>query len=256
MISRHCSTGVLLAGLAALAAAALACNLPSFGQGGCPTRLDQETLDRLTLSMNETAQMQPGGTADFDVGTVECCYFYEPVDTCTVYSVTPTDGASIDPDTGVLTLDADVPSGSVYEVNADVENGRRVVSIEVHVYTDEANPLVGQWHEDSQLACEGGEEIVPEEPILEMVFRADGTFSVTWYPFEVYEDYWGTYTYDPAAGTLTFEVENGNYVPDDLDLSGTFALDEQGQLILGDMWLGTPMDSDAPVGCGHRFSRG
>jgi hypothetical protein len=256
MISRHYSTGVLLAVLGALVASTLACNLPSVGLSGCPTRLDQDTLERLTLSMNETAQMRPGGTADFDLGTVECCYYYEPVDTCTVYSVTPADGASIDPDTGVLTLDADVPSGSVYEVSADVENGRRVVSIEVHVYTDEVNPLVGQWHEESQIACEGGEDITPEEPILEMIFRADGTFSVTWYPFEVYEDYWGTYTYDLAAGTLALEVTNGNYIPDNLDTSGTFALDEQGRLILEDMWLGAPGDGGSEIQCGHRFSRG
>lgn len=250
------STGGVVAALAALAAAALACNLPVSGLGGCPTRLDEDTLDRLTLSMENTVQAQPGDTVDFELGTVECCYYYEPVDTCVEYSVAPTTGASIDAETGVLTLADDAPDGGVYEVSADVENGRRVVSVEVHVYTPERNPLVALWYEEAQIACEGGEETTPEEPIREMLFRADGTFSVTWYPFEVYEDYWGTYTYDLASGALTLEVENGNYVPDNLDTSGAFSFDEQGRLTLSDMWLGTPMDGQSPPGCGHRFSRG
>jgi len=48
-------------------------------------------------------------------------------------------------------------------------------------------------------------------------------------PFEVYRDYWGTYEYDLATDSLSLQVTEGNYVPDDIDGSGSFAFDEQGQ---------------------------
>jgi hypothetical protein len=35
-------------------------------------------------------------------------------------------------------------------------------------------------------------QFVPELPIQELVFAADSTFAVTWFPFESYVDYWGT----------------------------------------------------------------
>jgi hypothetical protein len=117
------------------------------------------------------------------------------------------------------------------------------------------NPLTGIWKEDVQFACGSGEEVAPERPIRELDFRDDGSFGVTWKPFETYVDYWGTYKYDPAQGTLDLTVDDGNYIPDDLDGSGSLSFDEQGRLILMDMWLGSPSGSAGPANCGHRFTR-
>ncbi len=77
-----------------------------------------------------------------------------------------------------------------------------------------------------------------------------------WAPFEVYVDYWGTYQYDEAQGTLELTVSNGNYIPDDLDGSGSVSFDEQGRLLLTDIWLGTPqLSTDTGLAhCGHRFT--
>ncbi|MGB9299077.1 MAG: hypothetical protein WCD51_00640 [Anaerolineae bacterium] len=227
-----------------------------FGLGGdCRRGLDEDTLNRLSLVMGDTLAMQPGETWEFSPGVVECCYVFEPVDACATWSVSPTDGATIDPKTGVFAVDPGTPSGEVFTVTADVENGRRLVSADVHVYTPEANPLFGIWHEEAQFACETDEEVIPEERIGELSFGANGKFSVTWHPFEVYKDYWGTYTFDLNQGTLDLAGAEGNYVPEDLDGGGSWFIDEDGRLVLRDMWLGAPRGGAAVVNCGHRFTR-
>jgi hypothetical protein len=118
------------------------------------------------------------------------------------------------------------------------------------------NPLVDiWWREEAQFACGTQQQVAPEHPIGELRFRADGSFDVTWVPFETYRDYWGTYTYDPQRGTLSLTIARGNYVPADVDGNGLFSIDEQGRLILTDMWLGSRRDSKIPANCGHRFTR-
>ena len=83
--------------------------------------------------------------------------------------------------------------------------------------------------------------------------RSDGTFSVTWMPFEVYRDYWATYRYDSEQGTLDLAIEGGNHVPEDVDGSGSFVIDEDGCLLLKGMWLGTWRSSTGDASCGHIF---
>jgi len=218
--------------------------------------LNEETLNHLQLSMGRTIEMRPGGTRDFSLGVVECCTYFEPVEACSTWSVDPAEGASIDRRSGLLTVDAGTPSGSVFTVSADVEKGRRVVSIEVHVFTPEDSPLIGSWKKEAQFVCGSQEEVTPEERIGELRFRADGTFSVTWMPFEVYKDYtWGTYDYDLGQGALEIDITGGNYIPDDLDGSGSFWSDEEGRLMLRDVWLGRPRDGTGSARCGHRFTR-
>jgi hypothetical protein len=232
------------------------CGWLPFGLGrGCGVVLDEDTLSRLRLVMNSSVEMQPGETHEFSLGVVECCYVFDTVDACATWSVEPSEGATIDAGTGRFTVEPGTPSGEVYTVTADVENGRRLVSVEVYVYTPEANPLVGLWREEAQLACDTSEDEVPEERIGELRFDADGTFSVTWMPFEIYKDYWGSYQFDSQQGTLHLDVEGGNYVPEDVDGSGSFLIDEQGRLVLRDMWLGTPHGGSGVAHCGHRFTR-
>jgi hypothetical protein len=203
--------------------------------------LDAETLANLVISFEPEISMRPGQTFQFDTSLIECCYFLTPVNACATWSVTPTVGASID-EGGLLTIAGDTPHGATFTVSADVESGRRIVSATVHVYTPEANPLVGLWREAAQFECGSGAEAAPERVINELRFTAAGRFAATWIPFEVYVDYWGS------------SVDGGNYVPPDVD--GTGALDVTStELRLRDLWLGTPMGSTAPARCGHRFVR-
>jgi len=233
---------------------ALACSLPAL-PGRCARTLDAETLDRARLAMEPTAEMQPGATRTFQLSTAECCYYLEPIENaCVVYSVEPAGLAEIDAETGELQVSPDTRNGAVLTVRADVEEGRRVVTLDVHVYTPGEAPLVGVWHEDVQFDCAGG-EVTPEERIGELRFKADGTFSVTWAPFEIYRDYWGAYAVDPATGGIILTVEGGNHAPEDLDGEGTMRFDESGRLVLDGVWLGTPHGGSATPGCGHRFVR-
>ena len=77
---------------------------------------------------------------------------------------------------------------------------------------------------------------------------------VTWLPFEVYVDYWGTYELATAADTVTVTAEGGDYVPDDIDGSGTYSFDGN-DLVLHDLWLGSPRGGTAPARCGHKLVR-
>jgi hypothetical protein len=229
-----------------------------------PAPLDDETLGRLVIfafapgeepavvpvgSLDGGLQTQPGGSLALTLGVYECCYFFEPVAVSARWSVVP-EGAHIDATTGLLTIEPTTVNGSVFHVRAEVEGGRRIVEAEVAVFTPAANPLVGLWREEAQLACTTGAEVVPAQPIEEIVFNADGTFTVTWLPFEVYTDYWGVYEFDLARGTLELTVEGGNYVPPEVDGSGRFALDAGGRLVLTEIWLGSPQGG-GPTNCGH-----
>jgi hypothetical protein len=204
-----------------------------------------------------TVSVEPGDEVEFLLGVWECCYFFDEVEACTEWSVEPAVHAVIDP-AGLLRVNGSAPHGAAFSVVAVIEDGRAVLSVPVQVYTRALDPLVGIWRETAQLDCSAGEELAPRLPIEELFLDAFGSFSVTWIPFEVYTDYWGTYRYDLGSRTITFEVEGGNYVPDDIDGTGRFRRSNQGDLILEDVWLGTepPFGGPQPPGprrCGHRF---
>ncbi len=218
-------------------------------------RLDDETLQRLTLSLEKSIQLKPGDTYTFSVGTMECCVYFKPLAVDVDWSVIPSDGASIDPQTGVFSVDADTPAGSKYTVTGNVLDGRATPSIDVYIYTRETSPLVGTWGEKEQLACDTGQARTPQMAIEELIFKADQTFSVTWMPFEIYKDYWGTYTYDPVSQALSLEIGGGNYVPDDFAGKGKAHIDEQGRLILDGIWLGSRNGETSLKACGHSFVR-
>jgi hypothetical protein len=240
-----------------LATVASACASQSSSSGDDDTEcsaIDDKTLANLRISIAPNLAMKPGESSDLQLGNVECCYIFKAVDTCTRWSVGPSDLASIDPDTGLLHIADAAQPGDVVTVTADVENGRKQVTIEVYVYTPESNPLFGLWREDAEFACEDGAEVAPAHAINELQFRADGTINVTWEPFELYVDYWGTYAYDLAVGSLSIEPTGGNYVPADIDGAGTFSLDAEGHLTLDDIWLGS-QPQGSPARCGHRFRR-
>jgi hypothetical protein len=239
-----------------------------------PVPLDEAMLQALAITgfapesepgivsveaLGDAIDMQPGDTTklvlgvfDYEVcGTGFRCFV--PVAADATWSVTPADGARIDPDTGILSIDASTSSGSVFTVQAEIEGGRHVVATRVKIFTPETNPLIGYWSEVAQLACDSGVEVAPAKAIAELIFDPDGSFAVTWVPFESYKDYWGTYTFDLAQGTLELTITGGNTIPEDVDGEGRFARDATGALILTDLWLGTPSLERGPPNCGHRF---
>jgi hypothetical protein len=216
--------------------------------------LSEEVVNTLGFNVfGQTYEAKPGESLDLSVGAIECCYLKMPVEACVTYSVSPAEGATIDA-AGALSIAGDVEPGTVFTVTADVEDGRKVLTTEVFVYTPESNPFVGIWHEVAQLPCGGGAEVAPEMAIQELWFRASGEVQVTWFPFEVYFDYWSDYTYDLQTGDLEITPTGGNYVPADVEGVGTFKL-EGNQLVLEDMWLGSPQNGMTPANCGHRFER-
>ena len=85
-------------------------------------------------------------------------------------------------------------------------------------YDSAASPLIGRWSQDKTTCAPGSH-------IEELVFSADGTFSVTWQPFESYKDYWGQYKYEAETGELTMNVEAGNNIPPGA-MSGTIKLSD------------------------------
>ena len=102
-------------------------------------------------------------------------------------------------------------------------------------------------------AC-GGNEVVPVRAIQELLFEADGTFSVTWTPFELYRDYWGKYEYELETGGLSLQVEGGNYTPRLLFGRGpSFRIEAGRFLVLENLSLGPPPHELPTLRCGHRF---
>ena len=124
------------------------------------------------------------------------------------------------------------------------------------VGSDLTESIVGSWHEEARFDCATGAELPAEPaPIGEIVFTDVGTFSVTWTPFEWYEDYEGAYVVDSEAGTIEMTVMGSNYLPADTDLAGSYYIDGEGKLVLEDIWFGTDANATATPACGHRLAR-
>lgn len=219
------------------------------------TQLSAAELSDLThsFSLSPVVDARPGSTLDIDLGTTECCYSFEAVAACAAYSVTPQSAATIDPATGVLTIEPTTPSGTTVHVVADVQDGAKLVELDVHVYTPEAMPHVGRWRESKVISCADGSELEPVESIGEIEFWGDGTYSVTWHPFEIYRDYWGPAALDLAANDVTLGISGGNFTPTNFDGSGTFELVDANTLKLQGVWLGTK--NGTFEGCGHVLMR-
>jgi len=212
--------------------------------------VDEEVLGQLFIRGGSQGYVAAGDAEDLILAWIDFGYPTE-VEACVEWSVAPVDGVSIDA-AGVLTIAPEVPAGTIVSITADVEAGRRILTTELEVYEPLESPILGFWSEVMQLPCDGGPAFVPEPILPELVFYDTGEFTVTWTPFEVYIDYWGTYVYDEGTGELSLTVEGGNYVPADVDAEGTATVVD-GALTLEDMWLGTAQSPVTPAACGHVF---
>jgi hypothetical protein len=109
---------------------------------------------------------------------------------------------------------------------------------------DAALQIVGTWRQTDA-------ECGLAQPIRELIFEADGRYSVTWLPFETYKDYWGRYQYDPRAHTLSLTVEGANYRPPERALSGEARVEDR-TLTLRGLSLGAPQNG---IRCSAPFRR-
>jgi hypothetical protein len=151
---------------------------------------------------------------------------------------TVTGPASLSADRTTVTIAPDAPVGAT--VTVGFSHASKPVEARFKVVAKDEIVLTGRYTQRSLEGCSA------HEPVRELEFRPENRFSVTFLPFETYQDYWGSYSFDPATKRLRLTVEGGNFVPPNLDLEGEAELIE-GRLRLKGVFLGSrdgPPQSD------------
>lgn len=123
-------------------------------------------------------------------------------------------------------------------------NGSQITRSLVIVATD-AVVLTGLWRQES-VTCEDGAR--PSEPLRELVFREDGSWSGTFVPFEARRDMVGQSAFEGTTGALSLTTEGGNGLAANLDLSGEAKIQADGKLMLDGFWFG---DGTNATAAGH-----
>jgi hypothetical protein len=206
----------------------------------------------LLIALREM-EVHPGDSIPLHVYSSSAPYDMEPIpDACPVrWSLSPSSqAATVDVRSGVLRVARGAADGTVLTATAMLPGD--TLHARIRVVVPGANPLIGMWRQESEAACADGSAHPPAEPIQELEFRADGTFSVTWTPFESYRDYWGTYAFDASSGRLTLKIDAGNDVPGNVDPEGTASIAGT-RLTLRQMYLGSRQSGTAA--CGATFIR-
>lgn len=205
---------------------------PSVSGAGEPkklSRLSSFQKENLRILGAEPLKACPGDTLQLKIMTwgeqSVPPMFMSEVDANPVWSVSPYSGVELDSRSGRLVIGRSVRHGSVYELSA-VLGKYQVHPNRLYVYTKEANPFVGTWTD-------------VKEDVLDFILSVDGTFSVTFQPFEAYKDFWGEYRYDLEKKYIALTVKGGNSVPLDGDLEGTFFFDAGGRLHLESIFFGS-----------------
>jgi hypothetical protein len=214
---------------------------------------------QLVIGEGKRAPVRPGQSGQLRLTCRRCCWINEDVPGKIVWRLEPAEVGTVEPESGRFTLAVGAAVGSTVVVHAEVTppTGRkRQAQAELIVIDPAPQPWAGRWREVGRLPCAGAKAAASAragapELIEELELYEDGTFSVTWHPFERYKDYWGTYRAARIGGPLRLEVIGGNDVPEGLDLEGTLRLDG-GDLVLDGIFLGSK-SQETPVVCGHRF---
>ena len=152
--------------------------------------------------------------------------------------------ASLSSDRTRLTIEPDAAPGS--SISVGFRHADAKVEAQLRVIGREEVVLTGRRSQQGVEGCN-----VPDR-IGELEFYPQNRFAVTFTPFETYQDYWGSFEFDPATGSLRLKVEGGNFVPPGLDLEGQAEL-SSGKLVLRDMFLGSRQDYPALGSCTYRF---
>ena len=231
---------------------------------GCVPDALPESWASLVLYTLSPLELIPGAEHEakvYALGT-EGPFTFAALALCETLRVEPAD-AGVSIEDGWLVVDPATPDGTEVTLIASIsgeavpELGDVEISLPVFVYDPALRPWVGRWSEVAQIDCGTGDERAPEEPLEEVWFWAVGYASVTWRPFEIYKDYWGRHAFEPddlgpEMGHLALSIEGGNYVPPDVDSEGSYRIEGE-DLVLSDVWLGTPREGTQPAACGHRL---
>jgi hypothetical protein len=250
MQQRRAEIGYILLAIAGLLLATLACATPF-------SSLPEDAFiaaEGIEASRGEILQVAAGEQLQLRLGQVQCCVFTEPIDARLRWSIEEQEGVSINSMTGLMKVDLSVPDGTRVNVNASTFLGAQEFEGEIVVYQPESNRLVGTWREVGQISCQGGSELPVETPIREFVLQADGSFQVTWFPFEAYVDYVGEYQASDG-GAFQLEPREVNYLPRVMDVDGLYHFDDSNRLVLTNLWLGSPPGESSQTRCGHIFER-
>ena len=190
-----------------------------------PAPLDYTTLYDAVFEFGSIG-IAPGEDRMLHLYVWQCCVWARQIKADVRFSMDPNERATLDPDTGFLKIAPDMAAGTTFRVYADIEHGRRLLSADVYVDSRATNPLLGSWQQTLEIPCDGGPPRVPSAAISELAFSESRKFTVTWFPFEVYKDYWGFYALDRPKGHLTMGIRYGNYVPQVFSGDGMYSVSE------------------------------
>lgn len=151
--------------------------------------------------------------------------------------------AALSADRSSIAIAPDAEPGAI--VTVSYTHLDKPVIARLRVVAKDEIVLTGRYTERSLEGC------TAHQPVRELEFRPENRFSVTFTPFETYQDYWGTYSFDPATKAIRLKVEGGNFVPPGLDLEGEAELTE-GRLRLKGMFLGS-REGPPQSGCTYDF---
>jgi hypothetical protein len=152
--------------------------------------------------------------------------------------------ATLSSDRTQLTIDPDAAPGAAIAIG--FSHAGKTVSARLTVVARDTVVLTGRRSQQRMEGCS-----IPTT-VGELEFSPGNRFAVTFVPFETYQDYWGTYEFDPASGRLSLKVAGGNFVPPGLDLEGRADL-SSGRLVLSEMFLGTREGHSPQGSCTYVF---
>jgi hypothetical protein len=212
--------------------------------------LDEIEFAATSLVLVGQNDMQAGETSRMVLAGPSCLRCAELLEVVTPveWSVSPPIDASIEPETGLVTISDDAQVGSKFTVTADV--GAFVISKTVTVYSADESPMVGVWTE------------LDTGNVNRLLLTSDGEFAVTINPYGHYQDYWGFYTFEVTAGDLAIgdielTADGANQVAPDGQGTGTFSINAEGNLVLESICLGQwdPPTQSLIKNCEHTFTK-
>lgn len=157
-----------------------------------------------------------------------------PDELLTRWRASPAGAATFSPDGATVTVADSVAPGSALTLTA-LFCGQEEVTKTVPVVGRDEPVIVGFWRQESA-ECAAG--MPRHDPVKELAFEANGDFSVTYFPFESYRDYWGTHVFDHRTGAIDMTVTGGNKTPVNPGLSGRARLESDKRLVLENVYLG------------------
>jgi len=200
-----------------------------------------------------TREVVPGGILAPNPQTTNSPSSFFKVPPGCVSGWTLSDGApaALIPEWGVVAIAPTAPDGALFTLRTTV--GGKAVEGQVRVTVPALHPLAGTWRQTTETPCGGGAPRTPARPIGEVVFAANGDFSLTWQPFEAYRDFWGNYQYDAKTQKLSWSALGGNRLPTERIMQGTARIDADGTLRIEGLNLAT--DNSQQTICEVRFRR-